>query len=169
MAARAGKLYRDITPAEIAMEEAVATLGVPYRVQFPYYLWGVRFFPDFVLPTLKVIVEVDDPSHFRPEKIEADNQRTEELGALGWKVVRCTNKEALDDARGVLHGLLRTVRQYPVRPVCTLQAGLPQRVAKKKRRGEVRSARLQKGQAVPAPTSLTPKGSAKESPGQVLN
>jgi very-short-patch-repair endonuclease len=182
MASRAGKLYRDTTPAELAMEEAVAKLGVPYRIQFPYYLWGVRFFPDFVLPTLKLIIEVDDESHNEARKQEADAQRTAELNALGWVVVRCTNQEALDDAPGTLKNLLRTVRRHPDSPLCTLRAGLPQRVAKqgKMTRGALRDIRLERSKTPPlflpdtfvprvetAPAGK-PRRSAARSPGAVV-
>lgn len=155
MAGRAGKLYRDITPAEIAMEEVVAKLGVPYRIQFPYYLWGVRFFPDFLLPTLKLIIEVDDKSHKEKAKKEADEQRTQELNSLGWTVVRCWNEEVLADAKGVLRNLLAQVGQSfsSLQPRCTLVQGLPQKViVHRKSRGEYRQARLaQKNQIVPLP------------------
>lgn len=157
MAGRAGKLYRDVTPAEIAMEEAIARLGVPYRIQFPYYLWGVRFFPDFLLPTLKLIVEVDDDSHNEKAKKEADLQRTQELNALGWTVVRCTNREALDDAPGILKNLLRSVGRNPLTPICTLSNGLPQKVQKRKSRGELRQQKLSQRNQKPLPPSLPPK------------
>lgn len=145
MAGRAGKLYRDITPAEIKMEEAVAKLGVPYRIQFPYYLWGVRFFPDFLLPTLKLIIEVDDESHNERKKKEADAQRTQELNALGWTVVRCTNQEALDDADNILKGMLVQARKNPSKPICSLSQGLPQKVLTRKKmtRGQLRAKRNQ--------------------------
>jgi very-short-patch-repair endonuclease len=147
MATRAGKLYRDTTPAELSLECEVARLGVPYRIQFPYYLWGVRYFPDFVLPTLKVVIEVDDESHNRRVKQEADAVRTEELNALGWEVVRCTNREALEQPRETVRRLLASIGRDPARPVCSLQSGLPQKreaKAGRRSRGETRQARLGK-------------------------
>jgi len=152
MAGRAGKLYRDITPAEIAMEEAVAKLGVPYRIQFPYYLWGVRFFPDFLLPTLKLIIEVDDKSHNEKAKKEADEQRTQELNTLGWTVVRCTNDEALADATGVLRNLLiQAGHTGKIHPLCSLAQGLPKKVLQKNTRGQKRQARLAQNNRKPIP------------------
>ena len=106
MAMRWGKLYKG-TPAELALEEAVAALGYPYRTQFPGYLYGFRFFPDFLFPTLKLIIEVDDDSHNRAEKIEADRERTEALNRLGYTVVRCTNENALADPYGTVRALLK--------------------------------------------------------------
>lgn len=159
MAGRAGKLYRDITSAEIAMEEAIAKLGVPYRIQFPYYLWGVRYFPDFLLPTLKLIIEVDDDSHREKAKKEADEQRTQELNSLGWTVVRCTNQEALDDSNEALRCMLQSVGiKFPIKPICQLAHGLPQKVLKKRTRGELREGRLaQKYRKIPVPSPLRMK------------
>ncbi len=105
---RWGKLYKG-TPAELALEDAVAALGVPYRTQFPGYLYGFRFFPDFLLPTLGLVIEVDDSSHDRAAKMLADADRTEALEAHGFQVVRCTNEEALADPHGTVRRLLSSV------------------------------------------------------------
>ena len=151
MAGRWGKLYRDITPAELCMEEAIAELGVPYRFQFPGYLYGFRFFPDFLLPTLKLIIEVDDDSHNEKAKKIADAQRTEELNSLSWQVVRCTNKEALGDARKTLRRLLVDGgRHFPPQRLATLKDGLPQKVVKaykKPTRGAIREQQRTRGRA----------------------
>lgn len=94
---RWGRLYKG-TPAELALEDAVAKLGVPYRTQFPGFLYGFRYFCDFVLPTLKLVIEVDDASHRRADKVETDAERTNYLETeQGWRVVRCTNEEALEN------------------------------------------------------------------------
>jgi very-short-patch-repair endonuclease len=95
MLRRWAALYADQTPAEAALEPALASLGVPYRFQHP--LWALRVFPDFVLHQHKLVIEVDDPSHARPAKKRADAERTRKIESAGWKVVRCTNEEALRD------------------------------------------------------------------------
>ncbi len=110
---RWGKLYKG-TPAEKSLEDAVAALGVPYRTQFPGYLYGFRFFPDFLLPTLGLVIEVDDSSHDRAAKIEADAVRTETLGAHGFQVVRCTNEQALTDPHGTVRRMLSEVGLLPI-------------------------------------------------------
>jgi hypothetical protein len=95
------------TPAELAIEPAIAALGVPYRTQFPLWLYGLgKFFPDFLLPTIGAVLEVDDESHDDPEKQKADGLRTSALEALGYVVVRCSNDEALADPRGTVQRLI---------------------------------------------------------------
>ena len=114
MPMRWGKLYKG-TPAELALEGAVAALGVPYRTQFPGYLYGSRYFPDFVLPTLQIVIEVDDDSHNKTDKMLDDVERSEKLEAkFEWTVVRCTNEEATNDPYGTVKRLLMDQGYYPI-------------------------------------------------------
>ena len=105
MHTRWGRLYRG-TPAEHSLEPAVAALGIAYRTQLPGFLYGFRAFPDFFIPQLKLVIEVDDKSHRRADKIIADQERTEVLESFGWRVVRCTNEEATNDPSGTVDRLL---------------------------------------------------------------
>lgn len=150
MAMRWGKLYRG-TRAELALEEAVAELGVPYRTQFPGYLFGFRYFPDFLLPTLGAVLEVDDASHARADKTLADEERTEALGKRGWRVARCTNDEAINDPRGAVRTMLSSIGCWPLpapqaRP--RLADALPraQKAPQKARRAARRAATVAKRQ-----------------------
>jgi len=93
----------NLTEAERSLEPAVASLGVPYRVQNP--LWALGLFPDFSLLSQKLIIEVDDPSHARKRK--ADAERTAKLNRAGWRVFRCSNDEALTDPYGTVDRLMK--------------------------------------------------------------
>jgi hypothetical protein len=95
-----GKDGRGGTPAERALEPAVAALGVPYRFQHPLWLFPepsgkLNYFPDFILTNQRVVIEVDDDGHFTPANRRKDAERTRKLIAAGYRVVRCTNDEAL--------------------------------------------------------------------------
>ncbi len=106
MAAYWCRLYPG-TPAELALEPAIAALAIPYRTQFPLFLYGLgKYFPDVVFPTIGVILEVDDPSHDEDEKKAADALRTAALEKLGYRVVRATNEEALNDPDGTIKRLI---------------------------------------------------------------
>lgn len=99
-------LYRG-TPAELSIEPAIAALGLTYRTQFPCWLYCLgKSFPDFLLPTIGVILEVDDDSHDEDEKKAADAIRTAAFEKLGYVVVRCTNEDALFDPRGTVQRLI---------------------------------------------------------------
>ncbi len=101
---RWSKLYANPTDAEAAIEPAIASLGVRYRFQHP--LFGLRLFPDFILPDYRLVIEVDDPSHGTKKKRIADAERTERLTKGGWSVVRCTNDEAEDDPYGAVDRMM---------------------------------------------------------------
>lgn len=136
MGPRWHKLYKG-TPAEFSLEDAVGAIGVPYRTQFPGFLYGFRFFPDFFLPTLGLVIEVDDSSHRRIEKILADAERTETLEDKGWRVVRCTNSEALSDPFGTVRKLLVEAGCWPLperRPKIADCMPVPKKLARNEKR-----------------------------------
>ena len=137
MATRWCRLYRG-TPAELALEDAVAALGVPYRTQLPGFLFGLRYFPDFVLPTLGLVIEVDDASHSKGTKPEEDAERTATImREWGYRVVRCTNEEALEDPHGVIRRLLGEAGLWPVPsrlPLCRVALPAQKKAPQKGRR-----------------------------------
>lgn len=151
MASRWCRLYEG-TPAELAIEPAIAALGVPYRNQFPGFLYGLRYYLDFVLPTLGLVIEVDDPSHER--KTEEDAERTAAIAReWGWRVVRCKNEEALNDPRGTVQRLLKQAKLWP--PPTTqppLTKCLPERKrapAKNRRAAKTESLRARRSGRIP--------------------
>lgn len=85
------KLYKG-TASELSIEPAIASLGIPYRFQHPF--WSVHSIADFSFPTAKVILEVDGSEHSTTAGKKKDVIRTQKLNALGWEVIRCTNTEA---------------------------------------------------------------------------
>jgi very-short-patch-repair endonuclease len=105
---RWAKLYTDMTPAEKALEPAVASLGIRYRVQHP--VWHLGYFPDFALLDDKVVIEVDDPGHARAAKVKRDAERTAKLEAAGWRVLRLTNAEALANPYRAVNRLMKSAR-----------------------------------------------------------
>ena len=149
MAVRWGRLYEG-TPAELSLEDAVAELGVPYRTQFPGWKYGCRFFPDFYLPTLGLVIEVDDPSHNKTAKQIDDAERTETMAReWGVRVVRCTNEEALNDPRGTVRALLGSVGLWPLPDhLPTVRESLPEvRRAPAKLRREAKSSARQRSRS----------------------
>jgi very-short-patch-repair endonuclease len=98
-------LYSNLTAAEQSLEPYIAALGVRYRVQHPFF--GLRIFPDFVLPDHALVIEVDDPSHLTAYKKKADKDKTAKLNKLGWTVVRCTNEQALKNPAQTLKQMLK--------------------------------------------------------------
>ena len=89
-----------MTPAECALEPAVAALGEPYRVQHPF--WRLGCFADFALLDRRVIIEVDGQSHNGLQAKIKDRLRDLALLRKGWRTVRISNAEAMSDPAGAL-------------------------------------------------------------------
>lgn len=93
------KEMRDnMTLAESVLWEHIKSkkLGVKFRRQHVIN----NYIPDFVALSCKLIVEVDGEIHNFHK--EADAQRTFYLNELGYKVIRFTNLEVLNDINIVL-------------------------------------------------------------------
>lgn len=102
---RWAKLYSSPTRPELAIEPAVAALGLPYRAQHPAFGQGAIL--DFAvyprgLDKPGVALEVDGASHRTKRGIESDKIRTGKLTAAGWTVWRCTNEQATADPAGTV-------------------------------------------------------------------
>lgn len=92
-----------MTAAEKSLEPALAALGERYRAQWLFP--RLRHIADFVLLDRRLIIEVDGESHNAPEQQRKDILRTVALEALGWAVVRVSNRDALQNPRGVVESL----------------------------------------------------------------
>jgi very-short-patch-repair endonuclease len=88
------------------MEKAVSKLGRRYR--FQHLVASAKAILDFALIDDKINIEIDDPSHFTKAGLKKDRDRTEKLELLGWRVVRCTNDEALSSPEAALSKMLGT-------------------------------------------------------------
>lgn len=125
------------TPAELALEPFVAALGVPYRTQLPLWLFSsLKFFPDFALPTIGWVIEVDDDGHKTTEA--EDHARTLKLETLGYRVVRCTNEEALHEPQKVMLRLAMARATHGDRNLGIPTAPRNYTKHKKKRRGPIK-------------------------------
>lgn len=86
------RLYNNMTPAERALEPAIAALGERYRAQHPFL--GQKLFADFALLDRQRIIEVDGDSHDKPSQMKKDAEHELALTSLGWSVIRVTNEQA---------------------------------------------------------------------------
>ncbi|MEM9539599.1 MAG: endonuclease domain-containing protein [Cyanobacteria bacterium P01_E01_bin.42] len=95
---RAKELRQNMTLAE-------KKLWYGYLRNFKYRVLRQRpidyFIVDFYCPALKLAIEVDGESHFTPEGIEYDRERTERLTRYGLRVIRFTNQDVIQNFEGV--------------------------------------------------------------------
>ncbi len=73
-----------------------------------------RYIADFTCYEKKLIIEIDGDTH--ANSAEYDKRRTQELNNLGFKVIRFSNREILENIEGVLLAILTTLNNPPPSP-----------------------------------------------------
>ena len=66
------------------------------------------FIVDFVCLERWLVVEVDGAYHFTDEQMEYDVYRTKDLEQFGFRVIRFTNEEVINETEKVIE----TIKQY---------------------------------------------------------
>ena len=77
--------------------------GLKFRRQYPIEL----FIADFACSEKNLVVEVDGGYHEYVEENDASRQKL--IEAAGWRVLRFTNEEILDDVNAVAIAIARTL------------------------------------------------------------
>ncbi|MCR4614192.1 MAG: endonuclease domain-containing protein [Bacteroidaceae bacterium] len=70
------------------------------------------FIADFAASDIGLIIEVDGGYHAEQKQVEDDGKRTEELGSLGYDVIRFTNEDILFDIDNVIEQLEKIIERY---------------------------------------------------------
>ena len=60
-----------------------------------------KYTVDFACPAVKLVIEIDGPSHDDPEQKKFDEARTEYVQQSGWRVIRFTNAEIYEGLEAV--------------------------------------------------------------------
>jgi very-short-patch-repair endonuclease len=97
-------LRQQQTPAERrfwAMLHAWRSSGWHFRRQSPIGVYVV----DFVCKRHRLVIEIDGDSHYSPEGLAHDFRRTAHLARRGYRVLRYTNREVMDNPDGVFEHL----------------------------------------------------------------
>jgi very-short-patch-repair endonuclease len=106
---RARGMRKQPSQAERALWEIVRDnrLGVKFRRQRPIG----RYIADFACMEVKLIIEIDGPSHDLANQIQYDADRTSSLNALGWRVLRLRDTLVLSDASVAAALIVEALRQ----------------------------------------------------------
>jgi very-short-patch-repair endonuclease len=83
-------------------------LGVKFKRQ----LVIKNYIADFVCPERMLVIEVDGGYHYRPEQMEWDAYRTEELEKLGFRVLRFRNESIIMEIENVLKIIQECLDEY---------------------------------------------------------
>jgi very-short-patch-repair endonuclease len=103
---RARELRKNSTDAERLLWSKLRNrqlLGFKFRRQVPL----LHYIADFVCMDAKLIVEIDGGQH--ANKLQADQQRSEQLAGLGFAVIRFWNHEVLQHIDVVLEQIALSV------------------------------------------------------------
>ena len=109
---RAREHRNNPTEAEEILWKAIRNnqLGCKFRRQQAIHV----YIADFVCLDLKLIIEVDGGYHEEENQRYIDEQRTHDLNALGYRVVRFTNEEVLNNLPSVIQQLQSYITEAKV-------------------------------------------------------
>ena len=109
---RAREHRNNPTEAEEILWKAIRNnqLGCKFRRQQAIHV----YIADFVCLDLKLIIEVDGGYHEEENQRYIDEQRTHDLNALGYRVVRFTNEEVLENLSNVIKKLQSYIAESQV-------------------------------------------------------
>jgi len=98
--ARARGMRHEPTPAEAKLWECLRgnQLGVKFRRQHSID----RYIADFICLSNKLLVELDGAGHLEPDQADYDYGRSALLTDLGYRVLRFSNDQALNQTEEVL-------------------------------------------------------------------
>lgn len=104
----ARRMRKAMTDAELKFWNAVRAhrlMGLSFRRQLPI----AGYIVDFACPEHKLIVEIDGNTHSHDHAILRDAARDERFSALGWRVIRVTNDEAIRHLDEVCSHIVRAI------------------------------------------------------------
>ena len=106
-------LRKNLTDAEQRLWQYIRKeqLGVKFRRQQPIG----KYIVDFVCQPKKLVIELDGGQHNEVENITKDNDRTEYLKSIGYKVLRIWNNDVFENIEGVVNYIIDNVNSLPTR------------------------------------------------------
>ena len=109
----ARKLRNNLTPAEALLWSALRNKqleGLRFRCQHPVG----NFILDFYCPSCKLVVEVDGEIH--DLQTEYDDARSTQLAEYGYRVLRFSNEQVMNDLPQVVAEIRRILLSSPSHP-----------------------------------------------------
>jgi len=82
-------------------------IGAKFRRQYSVDSYVL----DFYAPSCKLAVEIDGDSHFSPQGLQYDQERTAHLASFGIEVIRFTNTQVFENIEAVVESIAQAVRR----------------------------------------------------------
>ena len=105
-------LRKNATEAEKILWHVLRDLPLPESVRRQHPIG--RYIADFAIPAYKLVIEIDGGQH--AASIEADEERTRNLNARGYRVIRLRNNDVLGNIEGVLESIVAEIGNSPTSP-----------------------------------------------------
>ena len=99
------KLRKSLTKAEACLWKYVLKCGQLKGYQFRRQRPVLHYIADFLCKELMLIIEIDGITHDTEEVVIKDRQRENYLKEAGFKIVRFTDEEVLNNLAGVVNKL----------------------------------------------------------------
>lgn len=96
---RANHLIKNATQSERALCQVLDYSGLGYKFQSIIMKGESFYIPDFIFGML--IVEIDGDNHYTQKQMRKDARRTRTLEKWGYKVIRFSNKETIENPKEV--------------------------------------------------------------------
>ena len=109
---RARRLRRNSTDAEDILWYALRALTPQFKIRRQHPIGN--YIADIAIPAYRLVVEIDGGQH--ASAIDSDAQRTRELNARGYRVIRFWNNDVLRNLDGVLETIIAAIEAPPPHP-----------------------------------------------------
>ena len=107
----ANKLRKEMTKAEACLWKYALRAGQMKGYQFRRQRTVLQYIADFMCKELKLVIEVDGLTHQWEETVAKDNQKADDLELAGFKVVRFTDEEVLNNMNAVIEAIQCVVEE----------------------------------------------------------
>ena len=97
------------TEAESILRNRLRANALGHKFLFQYIIG--QYIADFLCPDSKLIIEVDGEYHLNPIQQYDDELRGQCLEQMGYKVIRFTNEQVLNDIDNVINVIKRYLQQ----------------------------------------------------------
>jgi very-short-patch-repair endonuclease len=104
-------LRRNATDAEQRLWYALRDINLQFKIRRQHPIGP--YVVDFAIPACKLVIEIDGGQH--ADTVDADTERTRELNAHGYRVIRFWNNDVLGNLEGVLQMIITAI-QAPTSP-----------------------------------------------------
>ncbi len=108
---KARELRNNPTPAENNFGYFLRTMPFYQEIVFNRQKPLGNYIVDFYCRQYKLIIEIDGDSHYSVSGLKHDKTRTEYLESLGFRVLRYTNPDILNNIEGVMSHLMSVLNE----------------------------------------------------------